>query len=169
MKRCDIRPAINRRLHRIGWDTSRWPSADDPGLRRQGFFAANHIDFVIDVGANAGVYGNEIRAHGYAGLITSFEPTAVAFAELEAIADQDGDWSVQRTAVGASTGELTMHIGEHSVSSSALPMLDRLDNMAYRYVGDETVPLDRLDNLVANRIGQHRAPFLKIDTAGVWG
>ena len=40
------------------------------------------INLVLDVGANDGGYGREIRDRGYKGLIISFEPNPRAFKRL---------------------------------------------------------------------------------------
>jgi FkbM family methyltransferase len=160
--------AINHLLHRAGWGISPWPSDHDAAHRRSTLLRANGIDLVIDVGANAGQYGSELRAHGYGGQIVSLEPTEQAFAKLATRAAQDERWTALRTAAGAHEGSVTMNLAANSVSSSVLPMLDRHAAAApdSLYTGTEIAPVDRLDHLVGDWVAEALRPFLKIDVQG---
>jgi FkbM family methyltransferase len=132
-------------------------------------FAAQGIDLVIDVGANVGQYGRELRAYGYDAPIVSLEPTEAAFAELAALAARDPRWTAMRTAAGTEQGYITINVAANSVSSSALSMLDRHAEAAPEslFVGTETAPVDRLDSIAAPWITAARRPFLKIDVQGL--
>lgn len=61
-----------------------------------------------------------------------------------------------------------MNVSLNSISSSALPMLDRQLRSSPRSatVGTESAPVDRLDALVRAQVAAARNPFLKIDTQG---
>jgi FkbM family methyltransferase len=163
-----LRSVVREGLHRAGWDLRGWPNPDDPAHRRQMLLEAKRVDLVVDVGANVGQYGRELRAYGYRGAIVSLEPTQSAFAELAALASGDTLWTVLRTAAGAEAGSITINVSANSVSSSALPMLDRHAQVApeSRFTGTETAAVDRLDNLVATAVTNARNPFLKIDVQG---
>src|SRR5687767_14914990 len=63
----------------------------------------NHnIDLILDVGANDGHFGLELRANGYKGQIISFEPLLDAFAILKERASHDPSWQALNYAIGDS-------------------------------------------------------------------
>lgn len=126
------------------------------------------IDTVLDIGANVGQFGTELRRAGFAGRIVSLEPLADAFAALQRQAAGDDSWIVERSAVGSAIGTLTMNVAANSVSSSALPMLDRHADAApdSRYVTTEEVPATTVDALVENYDVEPKSALLKIDVQG---
>ncbi|MCL6751574.1 FkbM family methyltransferase [Nostoc sp. CCCryo 231-06] len=133
-------------------------------------FAYHNIDFVFDVGANAGQYSQLLRKIAYSGKIISFEPLLDAYKKLEKLAVQDDLWVVApRSAVGDRNGEITINVSERSTSSSILPMLKAHleaspDSI---YVGSEVVPLVCLDTVAPAYITPDtNAIFLKIDVQG---
>lgn len=160
--------AVVQSLHRIGWDLHRHPGWFDFAHRRNVLMAARGIDLVLDVGANRGQFGEELRAYGYRGALVSYEPLSAPYAQLEARAARDPGWTARRTAVGARAGELTIHVAANSDSSSALAMLERHRQAAPQsaYVGTQTVAVQRLDVLAADAVAAARRPYLKIDTQG---
>lgn len=129
----------------------------------------NRIDLVLDVGANSGQFGLDLRNSGFSGQIVSFEPLSAAHAELTRAAAVDPKWTVApRTAVGASRGETEINIAGNSYSSSLLPMLDRhlegAPNSAYS--GREKCPILCLDDFLDEHFPDHSPIGLKIDTQG---
>ena len=143
-------------------------------LRHHLLFSQLPIDLVLDAGANTGQFVHQCRAAGYKGEIISFEPSAAAHASLLRSAASDPLWTVaDRTALGATTGEVEINIAANSFSSSILPMLDShlaaAPNSAY--LQKEKVPLRRLDDLFADRLtataaAPNRHIFLKLDVQG---
>ncbi len=132
------------------------------GLLRQ-----ERINLALDVGANMGQFADELRASGYTGRIVSFEPLTSAHAELCRKAEADPNWRIaDRTAIGAETGLINIHISGNSVSSSILEILPRHLESAPKsvYIGSETVPVKRLDDLYA--ISLDDRALLKIDVQG---
>lgn len=162
-----IRPAVRPVLRRIGYDVVQYPAANPEYLRGR-FLATQEVDLVIDVGANTGQYGERLRDGGYQGRIVSLEPMGEEYAALAQGAATDARWDTIRSAAGAASGDLTIHVAGNSISSSFLPMLDSHATIApgSTYGGDEVVPIDRLDALVGNEVAQASRPFLKIDTQG---
>jgi hypothetical protein len=85
------------------------------------FIAHRQIDTVIDVGANIGQFGQELRAKGYRGKIVSFEPIASVYQALTATTTTDAKWESHNCALGVETGEATINVSQASVFSSILP------------------------------------------------
>jgi len=132
-----------------------------------GLLRHQQINLVLDVGANEGQFGKELRASGYRGRIVSFEPLAEPYERLRRCAAADPDWAVaERTAVGSETGTITINLSQASTSSSILPMLPAHAEAAPQtvYVSKETVPIHRLDDLY--RLAPDDRMLLKIDVQG---
>jgi FkbM family methyltransferase len=128
------------------------------------FLTSRNCDLVIDVGANAGQFGQRVRELGYAGRMVSFEPVESTYRQLAAQAD--ADWQVFHVGLGAAAGEATINVSLDSVFSSLKPLADdteRLFSIA-RTVRTETVRIERLDDVLRD-IPAAR-PFLKIDVQG---
>ena len=115
-----VRPLVRR----AGYDVVRWPGARH-GYLRSRILHRLAVEVVLDVGANVGQYGRDLRAFGYHGHIHSFEPMRGPFERLTVTAAADGSWTATRSAVGAESGELSINVAENSISSSLLPMLSR--------------------------------------------
>jgi FkbM family methyltransferase len=132
------------------------------GLLRQ-----EQINLVLDVGANTGQFVEELRAAGYSGRIVSFEPLASAHAKLCKHAEGDPNWTIAgRTALGAETGSVDIHVSANSVSSSILDMLPshfQADPQS-RYLETEPVSVKRLDDLIS--LARTDRALLKLDVQG---
>jgi FkbM family methyltransferase len=160
---------IKRALNSLGVEAHRFHPASSPLARLIAAMRAFEVDLVLDVGANAGQYGADLRAGGYEGRIASFEPVTRAHAQLVQRSRHDQKWTVHpRCALGAYEGEIEINISANSVSSSVLPMLESHVNAApgSAYVGQETAPMTTMDGIVERYLAGSRAPFLKIDTQG---
>jgi FkbM family methyltransferase len=123
---------------------------------------------VLDIGANVGQFGATMRRGGFTGRIVSVEPLGDAFDELRARAAADGNWSAERAAVSDRPGSLTMNVSQNSVSSSALPILERSTTAAPQtaYVATEEVAATTVDDLVARHGIDPATALLKIDVQG---
>jgi FkbM family methyltransferase len=126
----------------------------------------NGVNVALDAGANAGQYGEWLRAAGFTGRIVSFEPLGAAYAELRKKAERDGNWSAHCVALGAACGEAWINVAGNSYSSSLLPMREAHRRAApdSAYVGRERVRLATLDSLVT--LGAEDRALLKLDTQG---
>ena len=154
-------------VRRAGFDVVRWPGARHGYLRAR-ILERLGVEAVLDVGANVGQYGRELRAFGYNGEIRSFEPMRAAYSELVSAIDDDYSWTAVNCAVGPQQGHMSINIAGNSISSSLLPMLDRHVGAApgSSYVATETVQVERLDALIDSDYLRRRQPFLKVDTQG---
>ena len=151
-----------------------WPKVEK-GLTRfamQEHVAAllrqQQVDCVLDVGANRGQYGLDLRRAGYTGHIVSFEPVADVFAELQAAAAADGNWSAYPYALGREDGTTTINVVPGTLSSVLQPT--RFGRKRYAQLREATtseVPLRRLDSLLDEVLpAGTRRPYLKLDTQG---
>lgn len=152
-----------------GVDLVRIRGLRHPVGRRARLMTFLEIDLVIDVGANRGQFGLEIRRAGYTGRMVSIEPLAGACLDLARLTARDGRWSVIKSAVGPHAGSATIHVAANGgASSSFLPMLDLHARSAPGavYVGDELVEVATLDELVRGRIHDTAVVFTKMDVQG---
>lgn len=130
----------------------------------------NKVDLVIDVGANNGGYGTELRQLGYRGAIVSFEPLPGAYARLVERTRRDDSWTCHQIALDDTEGVKDLNVaGNDGASSSFLEMLPRHVAAAAnsRYVEQLPVSVRRLDSMWGeiNRPGARA--FLKIDVQGL--
>lgn len=129
------------------------------------------IDCVLDVGANTGQFGNELRLIGYRGLIISFEPSPSCFAQLATRAASDPLWVVINTALGSASGELVLNeMATSQYNSFREPSVrETAFHIDHNVVARRTtVRVDTLDDVLPRLQQQHgfARPFLKMDTQG---
>lgn len=156
--------AVRRVVNRTGFDVTR----EHFKHRFVHAFGLHGIDTVLDVGANTGQFAQALRRAGFTGRIHSVEPLTDAFSILQANSARDPGWTVQRAAVSDEQGSVVMNVAGNSVSSSALPMLDRHADAApaSRYVATEEVSATTVDEIVADQGLRPETTLLKIDVQG---
>jgi FkbM family methyltransferase len=151
-------------VNRAGYDVTR------ENFRHRFVFALHQhaVTAVLDVGANTGQFAQALRRAKYAGDIVSVEPLSAAFEVLRRNAERDPHWTAERAAVSDRPGTLTLNVAANSVSSSALPILDRHTSAApaSRYVTSEEVEATTVDELVARHALVPETTLLKIDVQG---
>lgn len=120
---------------------------------------------VLDVGANRGQYGEDLRRNGYTHRIESFEPLADAHAELVERAAGDARWTAHRLALSDEAGEL--RLGTTDNFASALKVEDQLAGLFPGAVpsASQAVPSARLDELDLDLPSGGRT-LLKVDVQG---
>lgn len=158
---------VRRLANGMGYDITGY-DGDNARARLATLLKQHDIGLVLDVGANEGHFGWDMRELGYKGRILSFEPMAEAFARLQKAAAGDGAWEALHLGLGAADETRTIHVAANSQSSSLLPMLDAHAEAAPEstYQGTEQVSIRRLDGL-RDPYRLHGQPiFLKIDTQG---
>ncbi|WP_158266435.1 FkbM family methyltransferase [Allosphingosinicella deserti] len=157
-----VRGIARQALRAVGLERIHHPSFVDL-MRRE------NVDTVIDVGANNGQFGEELRERGYAGRIISFEPGSAAFAGLAARAAADPLWDAYQLGVGDAPGELEILITQADVFSSFKAPSDYTNA---KFVGAtperrEKVRVIRLDEFFAEHPGTLTdTTYLKVDTQG---
>jgi FkbM family methyltransferase len=122
---------------------------------------------VLDIGANKGQFGAQLRAEGYRGRLISFEPLSAAHAILRRTAAFDPFWTIAPAmALGETDGAAEINVAKNLASSSFLPVLENSVRAAdaSAYMATEMVKVRRLDG-VADAAWE--APFaIKLDTQG---
>lgn len=151
-------------LRRLGLEVGRSRWAVQP--RRVQILNSSCVDLVLDVGANFGQYGEELRDSGWKGRILSFEPGSVAYRRLQERVAGDPLWEARQVALGDTTGELILNVSEESRFSSALDVRPETVERSptFRYTSTETVPVERLDSLAAELSAERLA--VKVDVQG---
>jgi FkbM family methyltransferase len=133
--------------------------------------ARYRVDTVLDVGANAGQFGSELRRAGYRGRILSFEPMTASHARLRAAAAGDAAWTTLACALGRTDGEAELNVTRHDVFASfrapvtyAAARFGEATAVARR----ERVVVRRLDGVLDEVLGPAARArcFLKMDTQG---
>lgn len=160
---------LRKSARKLGVEVHRYDIRQSLDARVHALIAHHRVDYVIDVGANDGGHGQELREGGYRGPILSFEPLAHAHAALVRRAAGDPVWHVApRCALGEREGEVTIHVAGNSVSSSLLPMLDRHVQSAPQSatVAEELVPMVMLDAVTGFGLKDAKRALLKVDTQG---
>lgn len=159
-----LRESTRLAVHRAGFDIVRaeFPARFVPTLQSHGIRA------VLDVGANTGQFGAELRAAGFRGDILSVEPLAAPFAALSARIADDERWTARRVAVSDTRGTVTLNVSENSVSSSVLAIRDEQLSVEprARVVGVEEVTATTVDDIVADAGLDPRTLLVKLDVQG---
>jgi FkbM family methyltransferase len=161
-----VRNAINTLLHKIGFDIriSRFPVFETLGyyVKRLG------VEVVIDVGANEGQFGEELRLNGFTGRIISFEPQQSTFAVLKEKISKDKTWECHNIALGAANGTSVLNVSKNSVFSSFLKMSESVGESGYgtESVSQEEITVKTLDTVWPALGCERRCTMLKTDTQG---
>jgi len=136
--------------------------------RRIALLHHNEIDVIIDIGANIGQYGAEMRNLGFKGQIISFEPMKKAFDKLEKISSTDPKWKVFNYSLGERDGKTSINIAKNSVSSSLLNPLPQLtlSAPAAKSIAVEIIGIQKLDTVFDTLNLKHKNIYMKIDTQG---
>ncbi len=152
---------IHKFLNKKGYEIIQYPILD--------FFSRCAFDVILDVGANTGEFGCELRRRfSYRSKIVSFEPLTSAFQQLQKTALKDKDWTACNYALGSSDGSFPINVANNSVSSSFLSMLPRHTEAAphSHTVNVEEAQVKRLDSIFNNFCNGTESILLKIDTQG---
>jgi FkbM family methyltransferase len=162
-----VREHIKRTARRMGYEVRQYTPLRSYTAARESLFASRGIDVVIDVGANAGQYGELLRGLGFRGRLVSLEPVPEAFAALERAAAADGSWSALRVAAADIDGEVELRVTADSRSSSVLARNERFgDRPGWAPLEVVPVPARRLATLVPELLEPGEHAHLKLDVQG---
>jgi FkbM family methyltransferase len=155
---------IRRAVSALGYDIRRRPPS--AAERICDFLRQQRVDLVIDVGANAGQFVQDLRQSGYQGGVVSFEPVAEAFAALAARAGGDPRWTAHHLALGASNTSAELAVTRFNLLSSFVtPTVLRSElGAAAEIVRTDAVAMARLDDAMPP--SENVRTFLKVDTEG---
>lgn len=163
-----LNKAIRKLARSLGFDIIRFQPRTHPLARRITLLESHRIDLVLDVGANVGQYGSQLREIGYTGRIVSFEPLSREFDELRGKADKDSLWEVHNFALGDKDEKSIIHVASNSYSSSILDIMPSHINSApnSEFVDQQEISVRTLDSVYDSVCGGAANPYLKIDTQG---
>ena len=159
MKFDSIAHLTRRTLRKTGFDLLRFRSLNT-------VLAHHGINLVLDVGANAGQYGHELRGLGYRGRIVSFEPQKQPFGVLAKAAQRDGHWEAVNIGLGEVEEEREINIYYDSRLSSMLTMGGEAAHFNPTRIATETVQIRTVDGILDHYLQPDDKVFLKSDTQG---
>lgn len=144
-------------------------SSDSPYKSIFRYMEDLRIASVIDVGANVGQFGLDIRRQGFQGLIVSYEPVAKTFGLLTQTIRRHQPWKSFQLGLGAEESERLINIsGNDGLSSSLLEMKDlHLENFPdSATVAKERILISTIDKQVSTLGLRPQEIMLKLDVQG---
>jgi len=133
------------------------------------FMKELNLYYVIDVGANVGQFGLDIRRYGFSGPIISFEPVDASFRILERTAKKKQPWDVLHLALGSNESKKIINVsGNAGLSSSFLKASPtHLENFPEsQTVGTQQIMVSTLDKQLRILEIDPGSLLLKIDVQG---
>ena len=127
------------------------------------------ISTVLDVGANVGQFGIDLRISGYKGQIISFEPVAEYFEGLKKISNKFGNWEAIQIGIGSQEGNLNIAVAGNSGLSSSFLRINDLHLQKFPRSSTkrtEFAKIQTLDHQIAALGIDPTKIFLKVDTQG---
>ena len=129
----------------------------------------SNVSNVIDVGANVGQFGLDIRRHGFKGQIVSYEPVNETFGLLTQTTRRHQPWKAIQLGLGAAESERTINIsGNDGLSSSLLEMgslhLENFPDSAT--VSRQNISISTIDNQLVVLGLRPQEIMLKLDVQG---
>lgn len=160
--------ALQKGALKFGVDVRRFNPVVSAPHRRAVILRSLGVTHTIDVGANVGQYGSELRNLGFDGEIISFEPMPREFALLTEASNRDDNWTPMQLAVSNFDGDTTFHVTTNSVASSLLsPVKSKIsDDIDTRVAQKIDVTVRRLDGLILPKLPKQAKVFLKVDAQG---
>jgi FkbM family methyltransferase len=127
------------------------------------------VTTIIDVGANVGQFGLDMRRAGFDGQIISYEPGQESFGLLRKTARNSEPWKISQIALGSAEAEKLINVsGNSGLSSSFLEMeTDHLKHFpASITVKQEIAHVSTLDKQISGLGLDPKSILLKLDVQG---
>lgn len=127
------------------------------------------INTIMDVGANVGQFGVDVRRHGFKGLLVSYEPVQESFKILLQTVQKHQPWKAFQLGLGAGETELLINVsGNAGLSSSILEMKPlHLENFPESATASsEKIAISTIDKQLENIGLPSRNIMLKLDVQG---
>ena len=162
----------NRCARPLGIEISRHPAPATLDWHLKAVLDYQHINCVLDVGANRGQFAERLRHLGYDGWIVSFEPVPEAYARLSHRFQRDGRWRGFQMALGDRDETRPFHVAAGDAQASSLLTFNDAGPQRWgdAHTVSETVSLRvrRLDGMWDACVASIEAPrvLLKMDCQG---
>lgn len=124
---------------------------------------------VLDIGANIGQFGLDMRLSGFKGVIHSFEPVNSAYEILKKTAARHQPWYTHNFAIGSHVGESEIFVsGNRSLSSSILQMSDShlLNCPKSAYINSQKIQVSTISAELRRLQLRPSQIILKVDVQG---
>lgn len=146
-----------------GWETIDWWPAE------VAHYLKESPEVVFDVGANRGQTIEKLSKIWPQAKIHSFEPNPEACEQIRQNIPVNKNINIYPMALGATPGQMTLHVLEHSPSSSLLSASpnwrEYVQKQSYELKKEVTVEVSTVD-MMAAKLNINHIDLLKIDTQG---
>lgn len=135
----------------------------------QQYFEAHEIGYVVDIGANIGQFGVDLRRSGYKGVIISYEPDPENFLLLKRRVDSDPNWIACDFALGAKEGRASLKISANDGLSSSFLEMSSLHLASFpesKVVSEREVRISTLDSEICRHNIDLKRTVIKMDVQG---
>ncbi len=152
----------------IGYQVNKRDAMHSGRVRRILLLKHFGIDTVLDVGANEGQYGRQLRRDGFTGRIVSFEPLSDVFGVLSGYTDKDDRWEAYMYALGHRNERTTINVAANPEWSSLLNISPEFADApdGTNVVHQQEVDVRRLDAIFDELASPGARQFLKVDAQG---
>lgn len=161
---------VNPALRQIRFLLQNFPTAArNPHSRLADLLNSNYVSTVLDVGANVGQFGIDLRRNGYTNRICSFEPIKAIFGDLIKTSRNFQPWDCHNFGLGNENNSQEIHISRNDgLSSSFLPMNESHIQLfpGSNFVEKEVAKVKTLDSVVPNLDINLQESLLKMDVQG---
>ena len=127
------------------------------------------ISGVIDVGANVGQFGLDVRRYGYEKLIVSYEPVQQTFRSLSQTIKKHQPWKAFQLGLGDTESEKFINISGNAGLSSSLLTMGKVHVGNFpesATIATQKVSISTLDNQLEVLDLDPKNIFLKLDVQG---